>query len=240
MSNKTSSEALKIEKTRANQAITIAIIGAIVSIATIFKDVFVPKAEKSEVALVQQSIGDTVNDKINSKLKIVKGNIIYESIPIGTVIASSLSFEQLCTQMDQPYPSQWSSVNSDQYTWVPADGRNIAGSKYDIISSKVPDLRGVFLRGRNQFDKEEKEKVKKEHKDMSGLREIGHFQPDNSNGFLSIDKVAIYEGSANNSTVGPLLITHDNKNQGKKNFNFGKTGETNPRNKAINYFIKIN
>jgi len=66
-------------------------------------------------------------------------------VPIGTIIASSLTYTELCKTIKESV--SWSSTN----TWAPADGRSVAGSRYADINVTTPDLRGVFLRGLNTF-----------------------------------------------------------------------------------------
>jgi hypothetical protein len=63
------------------------------------------------------------------------------ALPVGTVIASMLEFEKFHSLAGN--------------TWKPADGRKIsAKSKYAKLTGNktLPDLRGMFLRGLNQFD----------------------------------------------------------------------------------------
>jgi hypothetical protein len=64
-----------------------------------------------------------------------------KALPIGTIIASMLQFEKF--------------QNVAGNTWKPADGRKVSTtSKYAALTGNttLPDLRGMFLRGLNQFD----------------------------------------------------------------------------------------
>ncbi|MEE8551702.1 MAG: hypothetical protein V3S72_00215 [Desulfobacterales bacterium] len=64
-----------------------------------------------------------------------------KALPIGTIIASMLQFEKF--------------QNVAGNTWKPADGRKVSTtSKYATLTGNttLPDLRGMFLRGLNQFD----------------------------------------------------------------------------------------
>ena len=68
-------------------------------------------------------------------------NIKLNALPIGTIVASILEFEKF--------------RNVAGNSWKPADGRKISPkSKYAILTGDktLPDLRGMFLRGLNQFD----------------------------------------------------------------------------------------
>ena len=61
--------------------------------------------------------------------------------PVGTIISSMLSYKE------------FQKAAGD--LWKPADGRSVsAGSRYTKLTGKktLPDLRGMFLRGLNQFD----------------------------------------------------------------------------------------
>lgn len=57
-------------------------------------------------------------------------------LPVGTVIHSMLTSAQFSTQYGD--------------NWVIADGRVVTGSLYHSVtgSTQIPDLRGVFLRGK--------------------------------------------------------------------------------------------
>jgi len=77
---------------------------------------------------IYQKIGSSVNELIN------------QSAPIGTIVYSMLTESQF-----------QDAVIDSRASWVLADGRSVAGSAYATLtsSSTVPDLRGVFLRGKN-------------------------------------------------------------------------------------------
>ena len=68
-------------------------------------------------------------------------NLKLKPLPIGTIIASMLEFKKF--------------QNVAGNAWKPADGRKVsAKSKYAKLTGNktLPDLRGLFLRGLNQFD----------------------------------------------------------------------------------------
>lgn len=75
------------------------------------------------------------------------------TVPLGTVISSTLNFLELraATRDAEIAGVAWVSNKSK---WAPCDGREVPGSRYAEAASRgtVPDLRGVFLRGLNQFD----------------------------------------------------------------------------------------
>lgn len=68
-------------------------------------------------------------------------------MPVGSIICSVLEYSNFCLLNEIPNQGP-----SSELIWVPADGRDVAGSRYADKIAKVPDLRGVFLRGLNIFD----------------------------------------------------------------------------------------
>ncbi|PKM29506.1 MAG: hypothetical protein CVV07_10450 [Gammaproteobacteria bacterium HGW-Gammaproteobacteria-11] len=69
--------------------------------------------------------------------------------PLGTIITSVLDFNELVKVMTDQPDAAYDSATS---TWAPADGREVPGSKFHTrFGRPVPDLRGQFLRGLNQF-----------------------------------------------------------------------------------------
>jgi hypothetical protein len=77
--------------------------------------------------------------------------------PIGHIISAMLT------------ESQFRAIHGSG--WILADGRSVAGSKYNTItaSATVPDLRGMVLRGKNNGRSDGSQ-------DPSGERAIGNFQ----------------------------------------------------------------
>jgi len=89
------------------------------------------------------------------------------ALPVGTIIASMLEFEKF--------------QNIAGNAWKPADGRKVsAKSKYATLTGNttLPDLRGLFLRGLNQFDPAKGPRLDK-YKDPDGSRrKAGKLQED--------------------------------------------------------------
>lgn len=59
-------------------------------------------------------------------------------LPVGSIVDSMLT------------EAQWHSEDQDSTRWIIADGRNVAGSAYQILTGNatVPDLTGRFRRGK--------------------------------------------------------------------------------------------
>jgi len=110
-------------------------------------------------------------------------NFKLHALPVGTVIASMLEFEKF--------------QNIAGNTWKPADGRKIsAKSKYATLTGNttLPDLRGLFLRGLNQFDPAKGPRLDK-YKDPDGTRrKTGNLQEDATS--LPKNKKNPFQGNA--------------------------------------------
>jgi hypothetical protein len=72
-------------------------------------------------------------------------------LPVGTVICSFLDWKTF--QL---------AVGGDK-EWAPCDGRPVPGSYYSqlVHQEDAPDLRGLFLRGRNSIDPSNNETISK-------------------------------------------------------------------------------
>jgi hypothetical protein len=73
-----------------------------------------------------------------------------KQLPIGTIVASVIEPQKFVRFAgDKP------GFDAHNSTWVPADGREVSGSFYsEEVSSVVPDLRAMFLRGLNWSEPE--------------------------------------------------------------------------------------
>lgn len=173
-----------------------------------------------------------------------------KDFPVGTVISSYLSWSEFQTVTrnndNNPVAKIWSSRYSK---WAPADGRQVPNSAFERITNQntLPDLRGAFLRGLNQFDHDQSSFVSSERKDPDN-RIRGSFQPDD---FKSHDHEA--SGKITGNITGSNNTNDVDQGSQKKNSdpNFPdrnvavtvqKRGgdETRPKNVAILYYIRIN
>lgn len=239
MSDEIKKMELELKKTKMGyrQAIIIAIIGALVSIVTVYKDVIYQKDTTEKVNEVAQNLPIEVSKKIDDKIKTTNGNLMIESVPLGTVISSSLNYEDF-----SKVTNNGEVFNPQKSLWAPADGRLVASSKFHILTqnSTLPDLRGQFIRGYNQFllDGEPNEIINggDPNSEERNLVNGYSYQKD----LFQKHEHEYYAGTQNYTEKGtgnmPYLIRPDWKET--RSNTGGK--ETRPKNIALYYYIKIN
>jgi hypothetical protein len=127
--------------------------------------------------------------------------------------------------------------------WVLARGQSVSGSKYASITgvTTVPDMRGMFLRGKNNGRSDG-------NQDSGGERNLrnGNIQQDQMQGH--IHGTNIYDDNVGGTGRSFGQMQFDNRNEISTSFprNDGTNGtprtgtETRPRNITVNYFIRIN
>jgi len=155
-----------------------------------------------------------------------------DNLPVGTIITSLLHFSAFAREVHDANSANW-TVNSK---WAPADGRNVMGSQYESLTGQVllPDLRGMFLRGLNQFDGVHIRSDGREDKDVN-IRRAGDFQ---------INKTKL------DNIYRTNVQAFYGVNSGPYGLQYGGGGpvpgpmlgneETRPNNVAVYYYIKIN
>lgn len=155
-------------------------------------------------------------------------------VPIGTVAASMLDPERFSKMVGNG--EDFSVVKS---TWIPADGREVGGSLYARVlgRSRVPDLRGLFIRGLNTFEP-----------GRDRLREDSNWADPDGNGrgpgepqadSLKAHHHMSYGTNESGAASGPgghyvtdVAKTATTSDEG--------AAETRPKNAALFYYIKIN
>jgi hypothetical protein len=155
------------------------------------------------------------------------------NLPVGTILASVLT------------PRDFARVAGDSgdfdprtSAWVPADSRGVSGSDYARrVSTVVPDLRGMFLRGLNHSDTNQVRSDGNQDPDGAG-RTAGHYQPDGFKQHSHTYDRSYYPG-AGKSGGGPpdVHAAHQPQETGPAG---GTAQETRPKNVAVHYYIKIN
>ncbi len=195
---------------------------------------------------------DKLDNKIKDAITIIDKaeKSIMDQLPVGTIIASVLEPAVFLT-------------DACKKKWHLADDSAIPiGSEYEKIVSnakikskhRLPDLRGVFLRGLNVGRNDGRE-------DRDGEKRLaGHYQPHSTalptNLFTGITNVAgqhehsynkasdYNSGAGNHARAKPSGATGTTSVSGKHNHivtvNGGGDKETRPRNVAVYFYIKIN
>ena len=177
-----------------------------------------------------------------------------DPLPLGTIVASMLGWEDYAALAGEER-----EFDARFNRWAPCDGRDIAGSRLEEAADdtdaegsfeKAPDLRGVFLRGLNQFDEYENDytesPVPPEREDPEGLREAVHFQEANvgahshaSRGGGAGGKTCVRHGYGDKSCGLWHDGDHTQEKEGGETLN-NPGGETRPKNVAVHYYMKIN
>jgi|GEM_PF-1244458 len=161
-----------------------------------------------------------------------------DGTPIGTVISSPFPYAQFCEI--NGYPQFFDKQKSK---WAPCDGRSIDS---ECFPGQTPDLRGVFIRGLNQFLKDKDEpKLEETRKDPEDDRNPSSFQKDGFSEHAHTEFVTYYTGSTG-ATEGNKSGVCNYPNSPHGVYSSGvKTSyegieETRPKNIALYYYIKIN
>lgn len=179
-----------------------------------------------------------------------------DRLPIGTVIASVLSYEMFLDYFEDGKTSD--KFNPITYKWAPADGREVTNSNYakmllnkpagyqNIISGgvvRVPDYRGIFLRGVtvDQLVNEYQGDTTKMPNNafVTGNESNKHTHPASTNGQFQSGPNTFDDGDrrgvngAAGVSVGENIQSHTHPIT-------GGDGETRPKNRSVYYYIKIN
>lgn len=176
-----------------------------------------------------QKILDTVTEEEKADLK-------KSEDPIGKIVASLLKpkffMETVC---------QKPMLNPRRNVWALADGSNVLGSAYATwIGPKLPDLRGVFLRGLDDMDTfKGPANIDPYSSENNGKkRKAGSFQEDK----IGKHKHRISTRTADTGIGGPKLPYRRGGTSGEwwSEDNPDASIETRPKNVAVYYYIKIN
>lgn len=165
-----------------------------------------------------------------------------KDVPVGTVICSYLNFEQFSAVTDNNAGSPGNMFTTKFSKWAPADGRRVPNSQFSVITSheRIPDLRGVFVRGLNQFDAGPSGPPMENGKnDPTENRVPGSYQADE---LKKHSHPIVTNDDGTPVTNGNYKATAYSKHNGPTvNSEEGGTGtETRPKNVALYYYIRIN
>lgn len=156
-----------------------------------------------------------------------------KELPIGTIVSSILNFEQFSFATKNNEKSSGSIWTSSKSKWAPCDGRPLANSKFSKLSSKnnAPDLRGVFLRGLNQFDVMETS-IPDPNKINPENKKVGDYQED-------VFKSHHHDLPGGGNTKPGWSLENVGRHDPNSTTDVGGA-ETRPKNVSIFYYIKIN
>lgn len=151
-------------------------------------------------------------------------------LPVGTIVASVVKPEQF-------------GVFSGSPLWAVADGRDVPGTAYERAAgtSRVPDLRGLFLRGMNTMV--EGEPRTDDYADPDGNRAAGTAQGDqlrsHQHGLQT--KISPFAQGGGNPNFNSAIFHEGGFNSGALPGVLESGGvETRPKNIAVYYYVKIN
>jgi hypothetical protein len=157
-----------------------------------------------------------------SSMQAMGGAINYcllKLIPIGTIIPSMLTQAQFNGQVGSGY-------------WVIADGSSCTGTAYASVTGyvTVPDLRGVFLRGKNNGRSDG-------NQNPDGDLTLGTYQAD---AFAS--HTHSYPADGDNGLQNNNHASNGNGTGGTNSNTVASAGgnETRAKNVTVNYFIRVN
>jgi hypothetical protein len=164
------------------------------------------------------------------------------AMPIGTIVASVLPYGDFLEVNGYTYTGDMGKA-----VWVPCDGRLVGSSKYAHFGA-VPDLRGLFLRGANDFGViyEGVAVVDDAHKNPdnthSGVFQQDAFQSHNHGMGVALGPFGTNYTTVANVTIGDARLASPSQVPINNSViqNAGGSSETRPKNMTVFYYIKIN
>ncbi|MFZ8198397.1 hypothetical protein [Alteromonas portus] len=168
-----------------------------------------------------------------------------KEFPIGSIITTVLDWDSFSQITEGKSSSTWDAGKS---RWAPADGRSVSASKYTRKTGKAeaPDLRGVFLRGLNQFDPFYNFQVSDKQADVDSNRSVGSLQLDAFQGHKHFQENRLVKSGQDDLPNTPDQRPKQNgadNSEGKYEAGFGTpriSSETRPKNVAVYFYIRIN
>jgi hypothetical protein len=160
-------------------------------------------------------------------------------MPIGDIVTSLLPYPLFRHVVFDPVA--WEPARC---RWAPADGRVVDGSEYARLLGgegvRVPDLRGMFLRGLNQFDPQEPNPAPADTRDPDGARTVGSVQMD---AFADHrHRLVTQPGAGERGIAWGIQAGNKGLMGGHHARATEEVGgpETRPRNVAVYYYVRIN
>lgn len=165
-------------------------------------------------------------------------------VPVGTVITSFLTWIEFEATAEDNKANPGGNFWTSEYSkWSPADGRAVPGSRFKSVTgdANVPDLRGVFVRGLNNFDTTVGG-VNPSLGDPDAGRGRGSYQQDQIVDHTHSFGVPDWQVSNGNGPYPDGLCWHGNTRDSSPTGppSAANGPETRPRNVALHYYIRIN
>lgn len=197
-------------------------------------DVIVKKTKDSAVLASSNKSLQTIASQIGASEEFIKQVQTSNAIPIGVLVSSLLG------------PTNF-LAGSNVSNWIPADGRSIPRtSKYYKLSGKdkSPDMRGMFIRGLNEFEGGQSPRQDGLEDPDGANRIAGDFQRDaisahnHSMGVNGADTTTMVPGGATQRLAHFKSDQYGSGSPKRTNQSGGK--ETRPKNVAVYYYLKVN
>lgn len=155
-----------------------------------------------------------------------------EELPIGTIIPSILNPIQFFAQLE----------DSEKSKWVLADGVNVRNSKYaSVVGMKVPDLRGIFLRGMNYEGGNDPDPNRKAgESQQDALQQHHHATNAKTWNWDGKTSEPGYRSGGKADPVPAQVTNVTNVKPAMKGEEVNVAIETRPKNVAVYFYIKIN
>jgi hypothetical protein len=152
---------------------------------------------------------------------------------VGDIIQSMLTEEQF--------------IEENGAGWVLADGRSVVGSKYaTLIGASIPDLRGQFLRGKNNGRSDGQQNPDGDlalgTQTTDAFPEHSHISPirsRNSEVNRQWENYGTGSLTQNNGVIVGISSSSFSDVRTYGTTNTGSGAETKPKNVTVNFFIKI-
>lgn len=155
-------------------------------------------------------------------------------LQIGTIVTSILNFEKFSELNMDPNPNKFNPLISK---WAPLDGRSVSGSLLAQYTddNKVPDARGMFLRGLFSFDSFYNTPIDNSRGTIVNNGPVGTFQDD-----MIKSHTHGYKAGARKDVSGKGGTSDFAWNAA--NYTSAAFGgiETRPKSISVFYYVKIN
>ncbi|HWM92474.1 MAG TPA: hypothetical protein VN493_17040 [Thermoanaerobaculia bacterium] len=208
-----------------NDAVKAASIAAVVALVTSLISAGVTISVKSaelDSATKQATEGQRVAEDLLKSVREAEERLAKQAVPVGSVVASMLDY------------NEFREIAGSG--WFPADGRTVStSSKYAVITGRtaLPDLRGMFLRGLNEFETGKRRVDGSEDPD---LRKVGDYQQDNFRAHNHSYDLHWVGGNGSGIQSGG---SYPRQSDSRQTSSSGDK-ETRPRNVALFYYVKVN